>query len=108
MTIGLRASKNTDVSQISLQNLAITSEANQWKIHKIGHLVATSGSQIFTIDHGLPYTPAYIAFWRATANAFYDWLALGGSNYIDKNKLSIQLNNIGDEVTYIIFKDFGA
>lgn len=103
-----RASKSVNVLNQTLKDFATTSEANQWKIHKTGSLTATSNNQIFTIDHGLSYTPAYIAFWKSTFNTFYKWLSLGGANYIDSNILSIQLNNTGDQVTYIIFKDFGA
>lgn len=104
---GFRAA-NIDVKQSALDKFATTSEANQWKIHKTGTVVAASANQIFIISHGLLYTPAYIAFSRPNGNSYYEWISSGGENYIDPTNLYIQLSAIGDQASYIIFKDFGA
>lgn len=105
---GFRAG-TTNVTKLALKEYAMTSEANQFKIHKTGEVVATAPNQIFTIEHGLRYTPAILVFLRQTTfNAFYQLDIFGGANWVDKNTLSIQLINTGDKATYIIFKDFGA
>jgi hypothetical protein len=104
---GFRAG-TTDVSTDVKKNFATTSEANQWKIHKVGEVVATSTNQIFTIEHGLGYTPAILCFVKNSSNTYYSLNTLGGANWVNKNTLSIQLSAIGDKASYIIFKDFGA
>lgn len=107
--IGIRISKGKNVKTAALKELVSSSETSQWKVHKTGELVATGANQIFTIEHGLGYTPAFLAFIRQTTfNSYYQLDLFGGANWIDKNTLSLQLINSGDKVTYIIFKDFGA
>lgn len=105
--IGIRASKNTNVKTSTLKELVTTSEANQWKIHKTGEIVATANNQTRTIEHGLAYTPAYIAFRRLSGDTYYS-VDVNGQSYIDSGKLSFLLGSTGDRISYIIFKDFGA
>lgn len=88
-----------------IRDEAVTSEANQWKVHKTGQLVATSNNQTFTIEHGLPYTPAFLVFRKLVANDYYKLFL---SPWIDKTTLTINMASTGDKATYVIFKDFGA
>jgi hypothetical protein len=106
---GMKISKDGyDVKTASVKDLVMTSKANQWKVHLQGSVTATSSSQTFTVAHGLSYTPAYIFFYKANANSYYQMSALGGANYIDGTNLSMQTASIGDKMSYIIFKDIGA
>lgn len=106
---GFKISKEGyDVRNASVKDLVMTSQANQWKIHMKGSVTATSNNQTFTVAHNLSYTPAYIFFYKANANSYYQMSALGGANYIDGTNLSMQTASIGDKMSYIIFKDIGA
>jgi len=103
---GIKISKaGYDVKTADPENLIMTSEANQYKIHLSGSLSYTS-TETQTVTHNLAYTPAYIAFIKKSANSYYNF-ALGGQDYIDPTELVLGADN-GDEISYIIFKDIGA
>ena len=97
-----------DVKTANIKNLILTSKANQWKIHLKGSVTATSTNEIFTVAHGLAYTPAYIFFKKDNGLSYYEMGVLGGSNWIDGTNLKIQTSAIGAIFSYIIFKDIGA
>lgn len=103
---GIKISKpGFDVKTASPENLILTSQANQYKIHIKGSLSYTStGTKV--ILHGLPYTPAYIAFIKKSYNSYYNF-ALGGQDYVNDIYLVLGAEN-GDVISYIIFKDIGA
>lgn len=104
---GIKISKDGfDVKTASIEDLILTSVANQFKIHLQGTLTFTASPQTKTVAHGLSYTPSYIAYEKVSGNSYYNFRQ-GGQDYIDGTNLSFTSNN-GDIISYIIFKDLGA
>lgn len=103
---GIKISKDGyDVKTASVENLVLTSKANQFKIHLQGTLSFTA-SETRTVAHGLTYTPAYIAFMKDSGGSYY-YFSQGGQDYVDSTYLSFFQTN-GVIISYIIFKDLGA
>jgi len=104
---GIKISKDGyNVGTASLENLVLSSKANQFKIHLQGSLTFTSDNQTKTVSHNLSYTPSYIAFIKDSANSYYNF-EFGGQSYIDDSVLSF-LADTDDIISYLIFKDIGA
>lgn len=104
---GIKISKDGyDVKTATIENLVLTSKANQFKIHLQGTLTFTSDNQTQTISHGLSYTPAYMAYTKDNGGTYY-YFRQGGQDYVDSTYLSF-LASTGQIISYIIFKDLGA
>lgn len=103
---GIKISKEGyDVKTAGVENLVLTSKANQFKIHLQGTLSFTS-NETKTVAHGLSYTPCYIAFMKNSGGSYY-YLSQGGQDYVDSTYLSFYQTS-GVVISYIIFKDLGA
>lgn len=104
---GIKISKEGyDVNTATKDNLVMTSEANQFKIHMQGSITFTSNNQTSTVTHNLSYTPSYMAFVKDSGGSYY-YFRQGGQDYVDSTYLSFTANN-GQVISYIIFKDLGA
>lgn len=102
---GLVISKsNRDVEKAPFRHQSFHSDANQWKIHRAVTIYFTAANQTKTLAHGLGYTPAYIAFQKSSANAYFHWASV--NDYVDSEKITTLSNN-GDIRSFIFFKDFG-
>lgn len=95
-----------DAKTASIQNLVLTSKANQYKIHAQGTVSFTSVNQRINVAHNLSYTPAYLAFTKVSGNSYYNWQD-PAQNYVDGTNLSL-FGSTSDTTSYIIFKDIGA
>jgi hypothetical protein len=106
MDYGFKISQDGyDVKTTGIENLIMTSKANQWKVSVKGSANFTSSPQTITVNHGLGYTPAYFTLTKRSGLSYYVW---GNTNdVVDGTRLKMTGNN-GDTTSYIIFIDFGA
>jgi hypothetical protein len=104
---GFKISKDGfDVKTATIDQLVLTTKAQQYKISSQGSVSFTSPNQTINVAHGLSYTPAYIAFQKVSGNTYYNWQD-ASKDYVDGTNLSL-FGSTGDVISYIIFKDIGA
>lgn len=98
-----------DVKTADIENLIMTSKANQWKIHLKGSVAFASPAQTVNVAHNLGYTPAFIALYHSK---FWDadrYVPPSASQVVcNATNLVLVGTDTDDIISYIILKDFGA
>jgi len=100
------------VGTSNIEDLVMTSKANQWKVHTQGEVTFTGTAQTIQVEHGLGYTPGFLVlfhskYWTGTDEYRYAWTNPGAWN-ANGTYLNLRGQLPDDRAMYVIFKDFGA